>query len=95
MIRVIATFHLQADMFDVAMKIAEVLVSETREEDGCIQYDLLQDTTNQQHLVMVEHWESQEKLDAHSTSAHFTKYVPMLSELCTKAPEVVTYKNLF
>ncbi|MDQ0362713.1 putative quinol monooxygenase [Breznakia pachnodae] len=95
MIRVIATFQLQEDMIDVAKKIAEVLVSETRNEDGCIQYDLLQDNKDENHLVMIEHWETQEKLDAHSASEHFAKYVPMLAELCVKAPEVVTYKNLF
>ena len=95
MIRVIATFQLQNDMIDVAKRIAAALVSETRNEDGCIQYDLLQDDKDEHHLVIVEHWESQEKLDAHSNSEHFVKYVPMLAELCRKAPEVVTYKSLF
>jgi quinol monooxygenase YgiN len=37
----------------------------TRREEGCIQYDLLEETNNPTDFTFVERWESREALDAH------------------------------
>lgn len=93
MVRVIATFPLLPNRLMEAKKVAVLLVEATRKEVGCIQYDLLQDTRDEDHLVMVEVWEDETALEQHSHSAHFTKYVPMLAALCVCEPEVVTYRK--
>ena len=48
----------------------------TKEEEGCIAYDLYEGADGSGDVVMVEVWESKEALDAHMQSAHFQKYIP-------------------
>jgi len=35
------------------------------EEEGCVQYEIFRSAMRPNHLVLLEHWESQEALDKH------------------------------
>ena len=94
MIRVIATFLLQPEKADEAIAVATELVQATRQEQGCKQYDLIQSTVNTNQLVILEGWTSQEALDVHSASEHFTRLVPLLVDMCMEPPSVVSYSQL-
>lgn len=94
MIKVLAHFRLQADSQAKLKPLAEELVYTTRQEEGCLQYELLQEDANELHVVMQEAWASQAALDKHSASAHFTRIVPMLAALCTQPPEVEQYTQI-
>lgn len=94
MIRVIATFRLKPGSVQRAVEIAQKLVPPTRREAGCLEYTLVQSASEENTLVMLESWESQLHLDAHSASAHFAEYVPQLSGLCSEPPSVETYSVL-
>ena len=48
----------------------------TKEEEGCIAYDLYEAIDGSFDVVMVEVWESKEALDAHMEAEHFKKYIP-------------------
>ena len=48
----------------------------TKEEDGCISYDLYESVDGSGEVVMVEIWESKEKLDKHMETDHFKKFLP-------------------
>ena len=75
----------QGDLAEV-LRLYDELVTETRKEDGCINYELLQRTENPCELVLVEEWESQEHLDAHTHTEHFVRLVEALDKLETAAP---------
>ena len=62
-------------------ELAKDLISETRKENGCISYNLNQDIKNQDILTFIEEWESEEALQLHRNTLHFTSIVPKLSEL--------------
>ncbi|MFV0363035.1 MAG: putative quinol monooxygenase [Suipraeoptans sp.] len=94
MIRIIATFNLEPASIDKAIEYAKELVSETRKENGCIQYDLIQADEIPTKLVVLENWETREALDAHSNSEHFLRLVPLISGLCYKAPDIEKYHSL-
>ena len=94
MIRVIATFQMKEDSLEKAIDMAKQLVSETRKEKGCIQYDLIQSDADSTRLVILEHWATQEDLDVHSASEHFTTIVPTLVALSAEAPKIETYKEI-
>ncbi|XGU20710.1 putative quinol monooxygenase [Rhodococcus sp. 3Y1] len=70
----------QGDLAEV-LRLYDELVTETRKEDGCINYELLQRTDNPCELVLVEEWESQEHLDAHTHTEHFVRLVEALAKL--------------
>lgn len=94
MIRVIATFDIKPDSIEKAIELAKELVVETRKEEDCAQYDLIQSVTEANQLVILEGWETQEALDVHSASAHFTKLVPLLADLSVSPPIVTNYSQV-
>lgn len=92
MIRVIATFPLKPDSLPTVLKIAQPLIDTTRQESGCLDYTMVQADNDKNKLVILESWENQQYLDAHSASTHFAEYVPQLAALCTTAPIVESYQ---
>lgn len=91
MIRVIATFNCDPKNTQKAIEHAKELVMETRKEKGCVQYDLLQSEGDEAKIVILECWNTQEDLNAHSASEHFGRLVPQLAGLCTTPPAVENY----
>lgn len=94
MIRVLVpTTVEQGDLAEV-LRLYDELVTETRKEDGCINYELLQRTDNPCELVLAEEWESQEHLDAHTHTEHFVRLVEALDKLETAASAQIFTKVL-
>lgn len=50
------------------------LLAPTRQEAGCINYDLHQDQDDPNHFVFYENWESLAHLIDHSKSAHIQAF---------------------
>lgn len=94
MIRVVAKFHLKESCIDEAREIAKELIELTRAENGCVHYDLVQSTKDENVLVILEAWENQQVLDTHSASAHFAQFVPQLAVLCRTPPVVESFQQL-
>jgi len=94
MIKIIAEFFVKTESVDEAERLAKELVAETVKEAGCIAYNLFADNADNTHIVIIEEWESQEALDIHSASAHFSRLVPAIANLCEKEPSVRAYTKL-
>lgn len=69
------------------IEAATELVEFSLRDKGCIDYDLYASTTNDDRLLIVETWESEEDLKRHSESEHFKRLVPRLEELATLTME--------
>jgi quinol monooxygenase YgiN len=95
MVKVIAKFFVKEDKVEEFLKLASVLVEESRKEEGCVSYNLLQDVSNPQILIMVEEWESAKILKTHMASAHFTSIIPKMSLLQFQKEEITVCKNVF
>lgn len=65
--------------------VATELAEATRQEDGCIDYQLCVDLDDELHLMFVEEWESAAHLEAHRHTPHFQRLAPQLGE-CTSRP---------
>ncbi len=61
------------------------LVTETRKEAGCINYDIHQDNDNENRLVFHENWETTTHWEAHDKSEHLAAY-----RLATKGKVEIT-----
>ena len=94
MIKVIATFTVKADGVDAFLGMAKELVEKTVEETGNISYEMFQDNKNPAKLFMVEEWQSQEVLDRHLTSAHFTTLVPQMGKYADSAAIINVCKKV-
>ena len=91
MVKVLAHFLLKEGTLDQVKVLATELVTKTQAEDGCIQYELIQQNDDPLHMIMQEDWETQEALDAHCKTEHFTRLVPQLGALCEKPGEAFKY----
>ncbi len=71
---IVANIHANPDKIDMVKTELEKLLSITRAEEGCIQYDLHQDNENPEHFLFYENWESRELWQAHMNAPHLTAY---------------------
>ncbi|MFC4603141.1 putative quinol monooxygenase [Rhodococcus kronopolitis] len=78
-----------AEHLDRVLELYGRLVTETRKEPGCVRYELLQRRDDPRELMLVEEWESQEHLDAHTRTPHFVTVVGELDRLERAAPALI------
>ena len=71
MIYLVATLTIKPGSLPDFIDAAKACIAATRQEPGCISYDLHQSQTDENTLVFVERWESQEDLDGHFKAPHF------------------------
>ena len=69
------------------MEKAMELVAFSLHDKGVINYDFLQSVTNDDRFMIIETWENEDALKAHSESEHFRRIVPQLKELSTMTLE--------
>ena len=70
MIYLVATLEIKDGSLTELLKLASPCIAATRNESGCISYDLLHSTTNESELVFVERWKDQAAIDAHFIEPH-------------------------
>ncbi len=69
------------------VKAATELVSMSLRDKGCIDYDLFASATNDDRMMIVETWRSEDDLKDHMESEHFKRIVPQLQQLATMTLE--------
>lgn len=70
------------------MRLANSLVQQSREEIGCLQYDLVQEENHSNIFYFIEKYVDEEALYLHQTSIHYQQIVPQLGQLRTQKAEV-------
>lgn len=91
---VIATFRARPDKENELRAALNGLVTPTRQESGCLNYDLHQSTDDPARFLFHENWTSKAHLDAHLQSAHIQAVLPRVPELCTEAPEITLWERV-
>ncbi len=71
MIHVIATITIRPEKREQTLAAARVAIAATRQENGCISYDLHESLTTPGTYVFVERWENRDCLTAHMNAEHF------------------------
>jgi len=71
---IVASIQAKADKVQLVKTELEKLVSITRAEKGCVQYDLHQDNENPAHFMFYENWESRELWQTHMNAPHLAAY---------------------
>lgn len=80
MLKLIAEDFIQIDKIDLVLPLYQELTDKTKQEQGCIAYDLYHDLRNTGHFVFIEEWIDRAALDAHVQSAHFQRLVPLIDQ---------------
>ena len=81
MLKIVAKSLIKDNEIENAINLYKELVKKTVQEEGCISYELFQDISNKNILVIVEEWENENYFEAHKNSEHFTQIVPLISNI--------------
>lgn len=73
-VHLIATLVAQHAQDAALEAVLRQLVSASRAEAGCLQYDLHRDSDDAQRFYIVEIWQSAEILELHRQTEHFLKF---------------------
>ena len=73
-------------------QVLQGLVSPTRAEVGCINYDLHQSQTDPALFVFYENWASEAHLDAHSKSPHIQSFRKVAGEILAGLVEITKWQ---
>lgn len=93
--RVVARITALPDKVEEVRSILSKLIEPTRNESGCISYELLQNNSDPTDFTFVEEWESDEALDAHMATPHLQKAVAATQGLLAEPPDIRRYSLLF
>ncbi|WP_417325100.1 putative quinol monooxygenase [Halarcobacter sp.] len=78
---VVAKLKVKEEFLDEVYQELVKLHSNTHKfDDGCIQYDLHQDTEDKYSFTFVETWANQEALSNHEKKEHFISFVNALED---------------
>ena len=91
---VVATFQAKPGKEAELKKALIGLVAPTRQEAGCINYDLHQLPEDPTKFLFHENWTSKAHLDTHLQSPHLKALLPRVDELCVGKPEVKIWEKI-
>jgi quinol monooxygenase YgiN len=70
------------------------LIAPTRQEPGCLNYDLHQATDNPGHFLFHENWSSKQHLDDHLARPHLQALFAKLPELVAEPPQIMLWEKI-
>lgn len=82
----IVTLKVNKDFIDTFKDKAQPAVALTRQEKGCLSYDLNQSTTEPGTFIFYERWKSLDDLALHLTSNHLQKFLEAVGEMLEGEP---------
>ncbi len=80
-VTVVAKVTAKSDAIEIVKAELIKMLAPTRQEEGCIEYRLHQDSENPAAFVFYENWENLKCLEQHMNSAHFQAYVAAVGDL--------------
>jgi quinol monooxygenase YgiN len=93
-VHVIATFVAAPGKEDELEEVLGSLCEPTRQEAGCLRYELVRGHGRSAEFAFVEEWESQEHLDAHSRSAHLRAVQGRVAPLLGAPASIERYRRV-
>lgn len=84
----VALIRAQDGSVDVVRDALTELKARTREEEGCLRYDVFESAVAPGTFVTVEEWTDQSALDQHLTSTHIAAALTAVDGALTSAPEI-------
>ena len=75
-----------------AIEAARVVMTATRQEEGCLEYTIAADVENPARFVIVEKWASPEALEAHFETPHMAEFQTAMGGFGVRRIDVSRYE---
>ena len=93
-ITVVATFEARPGKEAELRNALIELVTPTRKEPGCLNYDLHASPDSPGRFLFHENWTSKSALETHLQSPHIQALLPRVDELCSEPPAIVVWDRI-
>lgn len=70
------------------------LVGQTRQEPGCIRYDLFQNPADSTEFVTMEEWQDEAAIATHLAGDAVQSALAQCAPLLAKSPEIISYVKI-
>lgn len=90
-LRVVAHLKAKPDKIEETREALIELINPTRDEDGCVRYELTQNNDDPTDFTFVEEWTSDSSLDEHLQTDHIRKLQSRAGELFASPPDIRRY----
>jgi quinol monooxygenase YgiN len=91
-VRVVARIIALHDKVEETKAMLLALIEPTRQEAGCLRYELLQNQADPTDFTFVEEWESVSALHAHLGSEHIAAAMAQVPDLVEHGPDIRQYR---
>ena len=83
MIRIVVTKRVVPENVESFEAYVKELVAGSRAEEGNVDYSINKSVSDPSLYAIFEVWASEEALEAHQKTEHFTRLVPLMNEVST------------
>lgn len=91
---VLARITVQPEAADAARQLLITLAGQSRQEAGCVSYELYQQAATPHVFQTVEQWQDEAAAKAHMTTAHVGAAIAAAGPLFAAPPEILAYTKL-
>ena len=88
MIVVVGRVSTDSGKRDELIKVGQAVAAASREEEGCINYRVYEDTERPNEFVFVEEWADQAALDRHFATEHIRVFMGAVMGTVVAPPDV-------
>ena len=93
-VTVVARIRAKEGMEEKAKQELMALVSPTRSEKGCINYDLHQSVENKSLFMFYENWASKRDLDEHLEMPYMKSHMEKASEILAEPADITIWEMI-
>ncbi|MDE5832143.1 MAG: antibiotic biosynthesis monooxygenase [Desulfovibrio sp.] len=93
-IRIVAEMRFKPGQKEILKEAFKALVDDSRAEKGNISYELTEDLKDPDHVFVLETWASQEAIDEHMKTPHFTNFMKLAEGKTAKSEITLLKKTL-
>ena len=92
MILVMERYNIDPEQREAFLAFARQLVGQERQQPGCLAFDIFEDVTTPNAFLMMEQWQDEGSLDAHTNSEDFERSDAALNEFIVGEPSWDEYQ---
>ena len=87
-LHIVALFKVNESYMMEAVELFQKLVRETRKEEGCLQYELIEENEQKGTFFLIELWESVAHHNNHNGTDHLFEFRKDASKILTESAQV-------
>ncbi len=92
-IRIVALFKARPERVQALKEFLTQLIEPTRQEKGCLRYELHQNTADPTDFVFIEEWDNHQSIDQHMQTPHIQAALPRVGDFIVAPPDIRRYQK--